>query len=74
MWVNGDDGVLRGIDATTGKVYSTLKGGHEPGSKIRSVWAGTVDVDGREEEWVISGGFDKKLVVWKPDAGGDQGA
>lgn len=71
VWVNGDDGVLRGLDATTGKICSTLKGGHEPGSKIRSVWAGMVDVDGREEEWVVSGGFDKKLVVWKPDVGGE---
>ncbi|KAL8990965.1 MAG: hypothetical protein Q9177_000502 [Variospora cf. flavescens] len=67
VWVNGDDGVLRGLDATTGKVRSTLKGGHQPGSKIRSVWAGIVEVDGFKEEWVISGGFDKRLVVWRPD-------
>ncbi|KAI4283956.1 MAG: hypothetical protein L6R38_001791 [Xanthoria sp. 2 TBL-2021] len=65
VWVNGDDGVLRGLEATTGKICSTLKGGHEPGSKIRSLWAGMVDVDGKEEEWVISGGFDKRLIVWK---------
>ncbi|KAL8659299.1 MAG: hypothetical protein Q9226_000514 [Calogaya cf. arnoldii] len=65
VWVNGDDGVLRGLDATTGNICSTLKGGHEPGSKIRSVWAGMVGVDRKEEEWVISGGFDKRLVVWK---------
>lgn len=71
VWVNGDDGVLRGLDTTTGKICSTLKGGHEPGSKIRSVWAGMVGVDGNEEEWVVSGGFDKKLVVWKPDFGED---
>ncbi|KAL8959482.1 MAG: hypothetical protein Q9193_003662 [Seirophora villosa] len=67
VWVNGDDGVLRGLDATTGRVCSTLKGGHEPGAKIRSVWAGTVEVAGSKEEWVISGGFDKRLVVWKPN-------
>ncbi|KAL9605462.1 MAG: hypothetical protein Q9179_001336 [Wetmoreana sp. 5 TL-2023] len=66
VWVNGDDGVLRGFDATTGKICSILKGGHEPGSKIRSMWAGMVDVDGNEEEWAVSGGFDKRLVVWKP--------
>ncbi|KAL8787266.1 MAG: hypothetical protein Q9213_002314 [Squamulea squamosa] len=69
IWVNGDDGVLRGLGATTGKICSTLKGGHEPGSKIRSVWAGMVEVDGKQEEWVISGGFDKRLVVWKPSEG-----
>lgn len=67
VWVNGDDGVLRGLDATTGKILSTLKGGHEHGSKIRSAWAGMVVVRGTEEEWLVSGGFDKRLVVWKPD-------
>ncbi|KAL8722389.1 MAG: hypothetical protein Q9225_001120 [Loekoesia sp. 1 TL-2023] len=71
VWVNGDDGVLRGLDATTGKVRSTLKGGHEPGSKIRSMWAGMVRAGGEEEEWVVSGGFDKKLVIWKPNDDGD---
>ncbi|KAL8677714.1 MAG: hypothetical protein Q9224_001526 [Gallowayella concinna] len=66
VWVNGDDGVIRGFEATTGKICSTLKEGHEPGSKIRSMWAGMVDVGGQDEEWVISGGFDKRLLVWKP--------
>lgn len=70
IWVNGDDGVVRGIETKTGKVISILKNGHEPGCKIRSVWAGYVDVpNGKEsstrEEWVISGGFDKRLVVWQ---------
>ncbi len=65
VWVTAEDGVVRGLDATTGKICATLKGGHEPGSKIRSLWAGMVDVDGEEEEWVISGGFDKRLIVWK---------
>jgi hypothetical protein len=37
---------------------------------VRSVWAGYVDVskEGKDtirEEWVISGGFDKKLIVWQ---------
>ncbi len=67
VWVNGDDGVLRGIEARTGKIIATLKDGHEAGSKIRSIWAGLVDVDGTKEEWVISGGFDKRLVIWKPE-------
>ncbi|KAJ5086110.1 hypothetical protein N7532_010881 [Penicillium argentinense] len=71
IWVNGDDGVIRGIETKTGKVVAMLKGGHEPGSKVRSVWSGRVefsDVGGKEpshEEWVISGGFDKRLIVWK---------
>ncbi|OQD92355.1 hypothetical protein PENSOL_c042G08301 [Penicillium solitum] len=70
VWVNGDDGVVRGIETKTGKVIATLTGGHEPGFKVRSVWSGYVAVPQTEgdpvwEEWVISGGFDKKLVVWK---------
>lgn len=106
VWVNGDDGLLRGLEVETGKstscfeclvshsvgpliagnsphdstrypsqgiadriivlVVATLKGGHEPGSKIRSIWCGPVNVKGTQEEWVVSGGFDRKLVVWKP--------
>ncbi|KAL8821933.1 MAG: hypothetical protein Q9223_000091 [Gallowayella weberi] len=66
VWVNGDDGVIRGFEAGTGKICSTLKEGHEPGSKIRSLWAGMVHVGGKDEEWVISGGFDKRLLIWKP--------
>jgi WD40 repeat protein len=77
VWVNGDDGVVRGIEVMAGKVVALLKG-HEPGSKVRSLWAGMVNVidgdrDGaeeeaermREEEWLVSGGFDKKVIVWK---------
>ena len=66
VWVNGDDGVLRGIEANTGKIIATLKNGHEVGTKIRCIWAGLVNNDGTKEEWVVSGGFDKRLVVWKP--------
>ncbi|KAJ5486618.1 hypothetical protein N7530_000918 [Penicillium desertorum] len=70
VWVNGDDGVVRGIETKTGKIIATLKGGHEPGSKVRTVWSGYVAVpqergDPIREEWVISGGFDKRLIVWK---------
>ncbi|MCJ1373274.1 hypothetical protein MMC20_004502 [Loxospora ochrophaea] len=65
VWTNGDDGTLRGIEARTGKIVSTLKGGHKVGSKIRSIWAGNVDIGGKQEEWVVSGGFDQRLVVWK---------
>ncbi|MCJ1255376.1 hypothetical protein MMC24_003192 [Lignoscripta atroalba] len=78
VWVNGDDGVLRGVEARTGKIVTTLKGGHEVGSKIRSIWAGWVDEEagrGKErKEWVVSGGFDRRLVVWKvnrEDEGGE---
>ena len=69
VWVNGDDGVLRGVEAKTGKIIATLKNGHDVGSKIRSIWAGFVDINGIKEEWVVSGGFDKRLVVWKPEKG-----
>jgi WD40 repeat protein len=73
LWVNGDDGVVRGIEIVTGKVVALLKG-HEPGTKVRSLWAGIVrvadDVDdsdegANEEEWLVSGGFDKRVIVWK---------
>lgn len=66
VWVNGDDGALRGLEVHSGKIVATLKDGHEAGSKIRSVWAGMVGSDGEEQEWVVSGGFDRRLVVWKP--------
>ncbi|KAL9601118.1 MAG: hypothetical protein Q9219_002717 [cf. Caloplaca sp. 3 TL-2023] len=65
IMVNGDDGVIRGLDAKSGKIMSTLTNGHEPGSKIRSLWVGMVDTAGHKEEWLVSGGFDKKLVVWR---------
>jgi hypothetical protein len=66
VWVNGDDGVIRGIEAKTGKVASMLKDGHEAGSKVRSIWAGWVNTDKDEkEEWVLSGGFDKRLIIWR---------
>jgi len=70
IWVNGDDGVVRGVETKTGKIVALLKGGHEPGCKVRTVWSGYVTVaqeggDPVREEWVISGGFDKRLIVWK---------
>jgi WD40 repeat protein len=60
VWVNGDDGCIRGIEAASGKIIATLKG-HELGSKVRCLWAGNVD----GKEWLVSGGFDQKLIVWK---------
>lgn len=65
VWVNGDDGVIRGIEAKTGKVAATLGDGHEPGSKVRSIWAGWVADKDMQQEWLVSGGFDKRLIVWK---------
>ena len=67
VWVNGDDGVLRGIESRSGKIMCCLKGGHEAGSKIRSVWAGLVRCKDKKVEWVVSGGFDKRLIIWKPE-------
>jgi len=64
VWVNGDDGSVRGIEASTGKVVATLRG-HEEGSKVRCLWAGNVSVDDGEEELLVSGGFDQRLVVWR---------
>jgi WD40 repeat protein len=66
VWVNGDDGAIRGIEASTGKVVATLNG-HEEGSKVRCLWAGMVE----KEEWLVSGGFDHRLIVWRngSDAG-----
>ncbi|RHZ66338.1 uncharacterized protein CDV56_104542 [Aspergillus thermomutatus] len=69
LWVNGDDGVIRGVETMTGKVTAMLKDGHQVGSKVRAIWAGWVEVqrDGKvvKEEWLVSGGFDKRLVVWR---------
>lgn len=60
VWVNADDGVIRGVEAGSGKVVVELKEGHERGRKVRTLCAG--EVDGREV--LVSGGFDGRLVVW----------
>jgi hypothetical protein len=73
VWVSGDDGVVRGIDAETGKVVSQLKGGHEMGTKIRGLWAGMLGRRGgssgegaeKEREVCISAGFDRRVLVWE---------
>lgn len=64
VWVNGDDGAIRGIEASTGKIVSTLVG-HEAGSKVRCLWAGLVKHSDNENEVLVSGGFDHKLIVWE---------
>ncbi|EME88072.1 uncharacterized protein MYCFIDRAFT_55082 [Pseudocercospora fijiensis CIRAD86] len=63
VWVNGDDGAVRGIEACSGKVVATLLG-HEPGSKVRCLWAGMVKSEEGQKEILVSGGFDQKLIVW----------
>ncbi|KAI5197609.1 WD40 repeat-like protein [Aureobasidium subglaciale] len=67
VWVNSDDGAIRGIEATTGKIIATIKG-HEPGSKIRCLCAGYVLDGDAKQEWLVSGGFDHRLIVWKPES------
>lgn len=66
VWVNGDDGIVRGLEAKTGKVVATLRDGHEAGSKIRTIWCGIVQRAGEREEWMASGGFDRRLIIWRP--------
>ena len=64
VWVNGDDGVIRGLEVKTGKIVSVLKG-HDPASKVRSLWAGYLrDQNGNTRERLVSGGFDKQVLVW----------
>ncbi|KAF2651791.1 hypothetical protein K491DRAFT_606215 [Lophiostoma macrostomum CBS 122681] len=72
LWVNADDGCIRGFEATTGKLIASLTA-HDAGSKIRCLWSGYL---GREatsgpaddrttrKEHLVSGGFDQKLVLW----------
>ena len=72
VYVSSDDGVVRGLEARSGKLISTLHG-HEPGSKLRCLWAGYMEGiatshsgDQGKTEYLISGGFDQKLIVWSP--------
>ncbi|KAF2031263.1 hypothetical protein EK21DRAFT_63581 [Setomelanomma holmii] len=70
VYVSSDDGIVRGIEAYSGKLMATLEA-HDPGSKLRCLWAGvvracsTTDTNlGSQHELFISGGFDQKLIVW----------
>lgn len=70
LYVSSDDGVIRGFETSTGKLVESLKG-HEPGSKIRCLSTGHFrapqgeDFDpARNHEFLISGGFDQKLILW----------
>lgn len=68
VWVNGDDGVIRGVEVRTGKVVALLKG-HEVGSKVRTLWAGYLRGNEEEREVLISGGFDKRVIIWECQEG-----
>ncbi|KAF3910021.1 hypothetical protein AA313_de0206437 [Arthrobotrys entomopaga] len=70
VWVNGDDGVVKGVEVKSGKVMVELKG-HD-GRKVRCLAAGVVNKhgnggedEGEGEEVMISGGFDGGLKVWR---------
>lgn len=74
VWVNSDDGVVRGIEVSTGKVVANLEG-HVAGSKVRCLWAGRVDGgngDDEKEELLVSGGFDQRLIVWRAERASDR--
>jgi WD40 repeat protein len=70
VYVSSDDGLVRGIEAATGKLMVTLEG-HDSGSKLRCLWAGNIDTSQEssssvhvQQECLISGGFDQKLILW----------
>jgi hypothetical protein len=68
VYVSSDDGIVRGIEATTGKIVSTLEA-HDHGSKLRCLWVGHLRTHPSNEsnsEILISGGFDQKLIAWTP--------
>jgi WD40 repeat protein len=71
LYVSSDDGVIRGFEASTGKLVSTLSA-HDPGFKIRCLWSGRLKAQSSEDpalnsgtEYLISGGFDQRLIVWE---------
>lgn len=70
IYVSSDDGLVRGIEASTGKFIAALEG-HDPGSKLRCLWAGKLDLhqenaltQASTKEYLLSGGFDQKLILW----------
>ncbi|KAF2709574.1 WD40 repeat-like protein [Pleomassaria siparia CBS 279.74] len=60
LYVSSDDGIIRGFEKTTGKLMTSLQA-HEPGTKLRCLWVGRIE----DEECLISGGFDQRLILWK---------
>ncbi|KAI5808778.1 WD40-repeat-containing domain protein [Peziza echinospora] len=71
VWVNSDDGVVRGIEARSGKVVAVLGGGGGGGGlghtgKVRTLWGGLVyGMRGEAREVLVTGGFDQKLIIWE---------
>ncbi|KAF2399646.1 hypothetical protein EJ06DRAFT_61068 [Trichodelitschia bisporula] len=65
VWVNSEDGVVRGIEASSGRVVKTLEA-HVPGSKVRCLWAGALGEGEKKREYIISGGFDHRLIASEP--------
>ncbi|KAF3087119.1 hypothetical protein TWF569_001588 [Orbilia oligospora] len=63
LWINGDDGVIKGVEIKSGKVKAELKGHN--GRKVRCLAAAAVSEEDEEEELMISGGFDGGLNVWR---------
>jgi hypothetical protein len=71
VYVSSDDGIVRGVEASSGKLVASLEG-HEAGSKLRCLWAGHLGARSDEsiasrsdDEFLISGGFDQKLILWR---------
>ncbi|CCX33870.1 WD40-repeat-containing domain protein [Pyronema domesticum] len=60
VWVNADEGVVRGVEVKTAKVVARLQV-CEKGEKVRALWAGVVD----GKEVLVTGAFDKGLKVWR---------
>lgn len=70
VWVASEEGVIKGIDMA-GKVVCVLTGGHDAGVKVRCLWAGSVPEGGphgtKDREYLVSGGFDGRIIVWSID-------
>ncbi|KAA8910085.1 WD40-repeat-containing domain protein [Sphaerosporella brunnea] len=61
VWLNADEGIVRGLEVKTGKVKAKLVVSGN-GEKVRTLWAGDVKGLG---ECLVTGSFDKGLKVWK---------
>jgi hypothetical protein len=77
VWVNGDDGAVRGVEVASGRVVVALgpqgEGvlGHVVDAKVRDIWAGWAGArigedqnGGHGGEWLLSAGFDRRALLW----------